>query len=318
MDNIEILRKIIKPDEEIHTHISVVFIKGNFVYKIKKPVNFGFVDFSTIEKRKFFSEEEIRLNRRLTEDVYLDIVEIKDENNNLIDYAVLMRKLPMENSLKKLISEGKVVKKHIKMAIDKIAEFHKNSETNKYIQNFGKIENFRINIDENFEQTEKYIDITIEKELFDEIKKLTEKAINKLGEKINERAKAGYVKNCHGDLHSEHIVYEGNRCHIIDCIEFNERFRYIDILCDIAFLLMDLDYLDRSDLSDMALKRYLNLMGESGVEDLVNLFKSYRAYVRGKVNSLMTDDPNIKDKVETINRAKKYFLLARNYLKELS
>lgn len=318
MENIAILREIIKPEEEIHTHISVVFIRGDLVYKIKKPVNFGFVDFSTLEKRKFYALEEVRLNRRLSPEIYLGVEEIKDSNNNLIDYAVIMRKLPMENSLKNLILRGSVTERHIDVVVDKIAEFHKNAETNEYIAEFGKMENFRRNIDENFEQVEKYVGITIDKRDFDITKELTVRAIKKLTDKVNMRAKQGYVKSCHGDLHSEHIVFAEGKCYIIDCIEFNERFRFIDILCDIAFLLMDLDYLGRRDLSEYALKRYIDITSQNDAIDLINLFKSYRAFVRGKVNSLMVDDPNIANKEEVIKRAKSYFELAKSYLEEFA
>mgnify|MGYP001772642408 CR=1 FL=1 len=318
MENIAILREIMKPEEEIHTHISVVFIKGDLVYKIKKPVNFGFLDFSTLEKRKFYAEEEVRLNRRLSPDIYLGVEEIRDSNGNIIDYAVIMKRLPMENSLKNLILSGLVTEEHIEIAVRKIAEFHKNAETNEYIAEFGKMENFRRNIDENFEQVERYVGVTIDKGDFDRIRELTEKAIRLLTDKVNIRAQSGYVKSCHGDLHSEHIVFDRENCYIIDCIEFNERFRFIDILCDIAFLLMDLDYLGRRDLGKYALKRYIDILSQKDSTDLINLFKSYRAFVRGKVNSLMVEDPNIVNKVEVIERAKKYFDLAKSYLEEFA
>lgn len=317
MNNIEAIRQILKPEKEIHTHISVVFIKDGLVYKVKKPVNFGFVDFSSLEKRKLYCNMELELNRRFEEnkDIYLRVEEIKDKYGNILDFALVMKELPLDRCLKNLILENKVTKDDIERIVNRIIDFYRKTTTNEYIMEFGKLDNFRKNLDENFEQTKNYIGKTIERKTFEEIKNLTEKALSELKELIDLRATTGFVRDCHGDLHSDHIILLNDTCYIIDCIEFNERFRYIDIACDFAFLLMDLEYLGREDLSLLAETLYIEKMKDKEAYKVLPLFKSYRAYVRGKVNSFLLDDPNTKDHDKIRTTAKRYFNLAHKYIK---
>ncbi len=307
-----------KKVEVIQTHISVVFIADPLVYKIKKAVNFGFLDFSTLEKRKYFCEREVQLNKRLSPDIYLGVEPIK-LNGKILEYAVVMKKLPMERSLKNLIINKKIAESHINRVINKIAQFHLEAETNENIAIYGKTENFRKNTDENFQQTEEFIGTTIDKETFDLIKRKTEEFYKKYGKLLDERADKGLVKDCHGDLHTEHIVVTPDKVWIFDCIEFNDRFRYIDIACDIAFLLMDMEFLKRRDLSSKALELYRKQIQDEDLDIIIPFFKLYRAYVRGKVNSLMLKDPNIpeKEKEKLKNRATSYFKLAFSYLENL-
>ncbi|BAT70834.1 conserved hypothetical protein [Thermosulfidibacter takaii ABI70S6] len=297
----------------VQTHISVVFIKKDVVYKVKKPVNFGFVDFSTLEKRKFYCEEKVRLNKRLCPEIYLGVEPIY-YNGEIIEYAVKMKPLPMEKSLKRLLVEGKVFKEDIRKVVEKIVDFHMKAETNEEIKSYGKTCNFRKNTDENFQQTEPFIGQTIDEESFNFIKEKTEEFYSAHDNLLDKRAKKGLVKDCHGDLHSEHIVLTDSIC-IFDCIEFNKRFRFIDIACDIAFLFMDLDYLQAKDLSLYGEKIYKSLLQDPDLDLLLPFFKCYRAYVRGKVNSLMSVDPNIPEatREERAIEARKYFDLAKEY-----
>ncbi len=299
--------------EVVQTHISVVFIKRDVVYKVKKPVNFGFVDFSTLEKRRFYCEEEVRLNRRLCPDMYLGVEPIED-GGVVIEYAVKMRPLPMERSLKNMVKRKAVEGQHIQRVVEKIANFHKTAETNPQIQEFGRVRNFRRNTDENFEQTERFVGSTIDRETFDFVKAQTERFYTLHGDLLDRRAEQGFVRDCHGDLHCDHIVLADGVC-IFDCIEFNQRFRFIDIACDIAFLLMDLDYLGARELAALAQRLYADIMGDSDLELLLPFFKCYRAYVRGKVNSLMGVDENITEAQRERHReeARRYFELAREY-----
>ncbi len=310
-----------KPEkvEIIQTHISIIFIAGNLVYKVKKPVNFGFLDFSTLEKRKFFCEREIELNRRLSPDIYLRVEPIIIENR-IVEYAVVMKRLPIHMSLKNLIKNRNLKREDIERTVKIIADFHRSAETNETIKNFGKVKNFRKNTDENFEQTEKFIGITIKQEDYDFIKDKTEEFYKKYGDLLDQRAERGCVKDCHGDLHSEHIIITPKKIWIFDCIEFNDRFRYIDVACDIAFLLMDMEFLNKKNMSSLAFKIYKELMQDKELDKVVPFFKSYRAYVRGKVNSLMLDDPNIDeaDKNKFKALARNYFVLSKKYLEDLT
>jgi len=309
------------------THISYVFLTDNLVYKIKKPVNFGFLDFSTLEKRKFFCEEEVRLNRRLSPEVYLGVVPVVERDGrlwlhgsgNIVDYAVVMKRLPIDRLMKKLVKDGRFVDEMLERVAKKIAEFHKHAETSPEIEKFGEVVSIKFNTDENFEQTEKYIGTAISKGHFTSIKRYTNSFYEKRVELIERRIREGRIKDCHGDLHMEHICIMDEDIIIFDCIEFNERFRFSDTAADVAFLVMDLDFYGRKDLSEKMTKYYVTYSGDSNLENILGFYKMYRAYVRGKVNCFKLEDPSISEaeKNEAILTANKYFKLAYSCIPKL-
>ena len=308
----------------IQTHISYVAITNNFAYKIKKPIDFGFLDFSTLEKRKYFCEEEIKLNRRLCPEIYLDVVSITRKNDELelngsgeiIDYAVKMKKFSQDFILDKLIKKNQIDEKIIDKIVDILVNFYKSTKSTDEIKNFGTAKAVKYNTDENFEQTKEFIDITIERNIFEFIKKTTNEFLLVNKNFFNHRAQNGFIKDCHGDLHSGNIVILDNKkiC-IFDCIEFNHRFRYADVASDIAFLSMDLDFLGQPYLSSYLIEKYIEKSKDKNMFYVLNFYKCYRAYVRGKVTSFKLNDPNI-DKIqreEITKVAKKYFNLAYYY-----
>jgi aminoglycoside phosphotransferase family enzyme len=308
----------------VQTHISIVFVADNFVYKIKKPINFGFLDFSTLEKRKYFCEQEIRLNRRLSKDIYLDVLPVTLEGDRYslrsrpgkpVEYAVKMRRIPAEKLMKSMFERGELTEDHLKSIADILATFHFTALRTAEIDKFGEPEAFRVNTDENFQQVEKYIGMTILRKEFDALKKWTTNFYQTNGGKFEERIKAGRIRDCHGDLHMEHICLTED-ISIIDCIEFNDRFRYSDTLADIAFLLMDLEYHDGGRVSKTLWKHYRDHANEGDVDSLLTFYKTYRAFVRGKVNSFQLDDTNItsEKKESALQIASKYFHLAYSYI----
>ncbi|MEA3361275.1 MAG: gluconokinase [Thermodesulfobacteriota bacterium] len=308
----------------VQTHISFVFIADEFVYKVKKPVNLGFLDFSTLKKREYYCQQEIILNRRLSKDVYIDVLPITYEKGNytmgrgqgrVVEYAVKMRRLPDEMLMKSVFLKGKLKDEHLKKVALILSNFHSTAEYSNEISKFGRPETFKINTDENFAQTRKYIGKTIEKSDFSALESWTENFYKSNGDLFLNRIKQKKIRDCHGDLHMEHI-YLAEGIPIIDCIEFNDRFRYTDIVSDIAFLLMDLEYHGGYEFSKK-LWRFYNESGlESGVDSLITFYKVYRAYVRGKVNSFQLDDDNINEekKEDAIQTSQKYFKLARSYI----
>jgi len=308
----------------VQTHISFVIIADNYVYKIKKAVNFGFLDFSTLEKRKFYCQREIDLNRRLSEGLYIDVLPVYCEGNrcrigegngDAVEYAVKMKRLPDDMLMKSMFEKGLLTKEHILRISGKLAEFHMNASHSGDIERFGDPEMFRVNTDENFKQTEKYRDITISKNDFGRIKKWTDDFYNSNRNLFHNRIKSNSIRDCHGDLHMEHICLTES-IPIFDCIEFNERFRYTDTLADIAFLLMDLEYRGGIRFAELLWKDYSGLTGSNDMTALLNFYKVYRAYVRGKVISFQLDDENIDShkKDEAISSAKRYFQLAGEYI----
>jgi uncharacterized protein len=317
------------PDETeevslIQTHISMVIIADQFVYKIKKPVDFGFLDFTTLEKRQYYCNQEIKLNRRLSRGLYLGVLPIMYNGayyrmgggeGRTVEYAVKMKRLPEEMLMKSVFLRGELHEGHLGRIAEVIARFHGTARHCPEIDAFGSPEAFKVNTDENFGQTEKFIGITIPKQDFDELKRWTLSCYASMGRSFMDRIKEKRVRDCHGDLHMEHICLTEN-LPIFDCIEFNDRFRYTDTLNDIAFLLMDLEYHGGNRHSNMLWDFYREYARESEANPILTFYKVYRAYVRGKVTSFQLDDERIEPdmKEEAIRTARSYFQLARSYL----
>jgi aminoglycoside phosphotransferase family enzyme len=306
----------------IETHISLLFLTGNHVYKVKKPVDFGFLDFTSLEKRKFFCEQEVKLNRRLSPDIYLGVVRITKEGDRIlldgkgqiIEYAVKMIQIPEEFLMDKLLERKSVTPRMIEAVSEKLVKFYFAAETNDLIKSFAKPERVKQDTDENFEQTEKYIEVTIPREVYEEVKNRTNDFFRTNEKMFYQRIASDRIRDCHGDLRLEHIFW-GDEISIFDCIEFNERFRYTDVAADIAFLAMDLDYRGRQDLSEHLIRAFIGESGDQELIEVLDFYKCYRAYVRGKVESFRLDDPNIPegDKKEALKRAQRYFSLAHRY-----
>ena len=304
------------------THISYLFLIGDYVYKIKKPVNFGFLDFTTLEKRCYYCEQELELNRRMSPEVYLRVVEIREQDGNYsidgdgdtVEYAVKMLQLPQSRTMSLLLKEGQVTEEQVRRLAVKIADFHKRAATGPEITRLGDIAAVRENVEENFSQTEKYIGKCLSQDMFDDLAVYSRAFLEAREEIFRQRADAGRVRDCHGDLHTAQIFLE-NGISIIDCIEFNQRFRYSDVAEDIAFLVMDLDFHQCPDLSRTFVQTYVQESGDPGVMELLDFFKSYRAYVRGKVNSFLLGDLELTDddREEAASVARDYFQLAHSY-----
>jgi len=307
----------------METHISLLFLTGNYVYKVKKPVDFGFLDFTSLEKRRFFCEQEVKLNRRLSPDIYLGVERIIKEGNRILlggkgevlEYAVKMKQIPEEFLMDKLLEKKQVTPKMIESVSEKLVQFYFAAETNDRIKSFARPERLKQDTDENFEQTEKYIEVAISREVYEEVKNRTNDFFKTKMEIFYQRITTDRIRDCHGDLRLEHIFW-GEEVSIFDCIEFNERFRYTDVAADIAFLAMDLDYHNREDLSEHLIRAYVGESGDLELMEVLNFYKCYRAYVRGKVESFRLDDPHIpeEEKKGALERAQKYFNLAYQYV----
>ncbi len=310
----------------VQTHISTVFIGDEFVYKIKKPVNFGFLDFSTLEKRNYYCNKEVELNSRFSQDVYLGVYPVTFDGTKhaingkgeVVDYAVKMRRLSDEDLLKTRFKKGTVTSEDVERIGKAIADFHKISERSKEIDKFGNLDAVKFNTDENFQQTAEFIGDSISKEQYHSLKNWTDKFYKEHRELFAQRVKNGKIRDCHGDLHMEHICLTDSII-IFDCIEFNDRFRYSDIVSEIAFLLMDLEFNGGERFSEQLCKAYLTNAGEKDdalIIHLIKFYKVYRAYVRGKVTSFILKDSAVPDdkKIEARDTAQRYFALAHSYI----
>lgn len=306
----------------VQTQMSFVFLTGEFVYKVKKAVNLGYLDYTTLEKRRFFCHQELKLNRRLCPNTYLDIVVINNDkgkihitgNGEPIEYATKMSQLPQDHMMDTLLRNGQLNQEMITRVAEKLASFHQRTETSPEISAFGKTEVIFQNNQENFRQTKKYIGISISSPQYDRILHYTTEFINTNGTLFQNRILEGRIRDCHGDLHAAHICFINDIC-IYDCIEFNDRFRYSDVASEVAFLSMDLDRYQQSDLSCHFINAYVEQSKDIDLLKLLNFYKCYRAYVRGKVESFKQDDPHIPadEKAQSLIVARKYFDLAESY-----
>jgi len=308
--------------ELVQTPMSFIFLTGGYVYKIKKPVNLGYLDYTTLEKRHFFCHQELKLNRRLCPGAYLAVVPIVEEKGELriegrgkaIEYAVKMKQLPQDHMMDVLLPRGQVTLEMVARVAEKLVNFHQKAETNQKIAAFGKLDVIRQNTDENFAQTEKYIGTSITAEEYQHIKNYTSNFIDSNASLFDKRVREGKIRDCHGDLHAAHVCFTDDIC-IYDCIEFNERFRYSDVVSEIAFLAMDLDRYRQAGLSRHLVNTYVVLSHDEELLKLLDFYKCYRAYVRGKVESFKLDDPYIpgEEKAKVLTAAQSYFELAESY-----
>ena len=305
----------------IQTHISWVFVASPFVFKVKKPVNLGFLDFSTLEKRQHFCQREIELNRRLCPEIYLGVVPIHitasgfsfEAQGEIAEYAVKMRELPHGWFLSELLEKNLVAEKEINRVISTLHRFYQSETPTPEIEQWGTPEKLKISTDENFAQVEPFVDKTISSAAFEAIRHFTNRfyIVNK--NLFGERVQHHRILDCHGDLHLDHVHLTPEATTIFDCIEFNDRFRFIDIANDLAFLAMDFDFEGRNDLGNLLLRNAARELDDAGMQKVANFYKCYRAFVRGKVESIQATEKETANPQEHERQAARYFRLALRY-----
>lgn len=333
-----IIRELSRPEayphpveriDVIQTHISVIFLAGDLVYKVKKPVDFGFLDFRTLEKRQYFCREELRLNRRLSPDIYLGVASVLDgpeglyipgngESESAVEYAVVMVRLDENRILSNLLQKGAVKPVDMETIARRIADFHHKAETSADITDKGGTSAVIINTEEDFQQIEPYIGTTLSGGTLERIADYTRTFLEVNQDLFASREADGWIRDGHGDLHTQHICM-ADGIQIFDCIEFNDRFRYGDVLVDAAFLKMDIERLGFKDLADVFTGSYLTLMKQCDQAGLFNFYACYRAVVRGKVESFRSSDPNIKphEAEKARENAQAFFSLGERYSRTL-
>ncbi len=282
----------------LETHISWVLLTGQFAYKIKKPVNFGFLDFSTLEKRRHFCEAELQLNKRLAPALYLNVVPITGDENKatingsgeVIEYALKMREFPQDHQLDKVLEAGKLKLKHMSILANKVAMFHQKSESIKN-SHYGNPETIHTAIKDNFSQILDQLKTISNQELHETkarhdiriLEAWTEQSYSHLKPTIEQRKNNGFIRACHGDMHLRNMVLLEEDIVIFDCIEFNDSLRYIDVLSEVAFVVMDLWFRGFEGFAMHFLNHYLSVTGDYSGLKLFRLYLSYRAVVRAKV-----------------------------------
>lgn len=311
--------------EVIETHISWVLLTGDYVYKIKKPVNFGFLDFSTLEKRHFYCDEELRLNRRLAPQLYLDVVSINGSaeqpqlngQDEVIEYAVKMRQFPQSQQLDRLLAKNGLNNSVIDNLARKVAEFHFSIPSVPEESSYGDVEHVQQPMLENFTQIRANIDEPTITVLLDKLEQWTQKQLQQLSFTIQFRKAQGYVRECHGDMHLRNIALWQSEIVIFDCIEFNENFYWIDVMSEIAFLVMDLEDRKQDALAQRFLNTYLEITGDYEGLPLFLFYKVYRAMVRAKVAALRINQEKAgtEEYEQTFEEFYEYLKLAECYIK---
>jgi hypothetical protein len=309
----------------IQTHISYLFLSGELVYKVKKPVDFGFLDYTTLEKRSYFCQQEVKLNKRFSPDVYLDVVPISLVNDYfrlgdetaVVEYAVKMRRINEEHLLYRLLRAGKVGPEIMQRIGGHLASAYAAITSDERSQAFGALDVISTNVKENFEQTKKYIGGPVSQEAFDAIESWSLSFMEANTALFRQRVAQGHVKDCHGDLHLQHICVEGEHIYILDCIEFNERFRFGDVVSDVAFLAMDLDFNGYPEFARTFVDAYTEASRDLTLSHVLPFYLVYRAYVRAKVTSFMLDAAGIDERTKgkILQQAKAYYDLALRYVR---
>ncbi len=336
-----LIQKMLRPDFYPHpvtapvtlmqTHVSYVLLTGDIVYKIKKPVDFGFLDYSSLAKRKHFCEEELRLNQRGAGSLYLAVVPLTQTGDNFelegggepVEYAVKMRQFPQSALLSQQFEQGLLNEEKVRSLATTIAQFHSKTETSDHIRSYGTIAAIRQAFDENYEQTVDFVggdavNKPQTQQQFDETKTYTNAFFANRQDLFQQRLDQDRIRACHGDLHLDNICEWEDQIFLFDCIEFNEPFRFVDTMYDIGYIVMDLELAGHSDLSTVFLNQYVEETGDYEGLEILPLYVSRQSYVRAKVTSFMLNDPSVSaaDRQAASDRAAKYYRLAWSYVQK--
>ncbi|MFG6096048.1 AAA family ATPase [Leptothoe sp. ISB3NOV94-8A] len=309
--------------ELVQTHTAYVLLTGNYAYKVKKPVNYGFLNYTTLAARKHYVAEELRLNQRTAQEIYLAAIPIYQrgeqfsllEQGEPVEYAVKMHQFPSGSLFSDLLAQDTLTPALIKRLAHQVAVFHQRAMISDYIQSFGTVVKIRQAFDENYAQSLPYIGRGQTLQQLQDTQKYTDRIFTEHQERFQTRIQQQKIRECHGDLHLKNICLWQDRIFLFDCIEFNEAFRYVDTMYDVAFTVMDCDAHGRYDLGNIFLNTYLEETGDWEGLEVLPLYLSRQAYVRAKTTSFLLDDPTIdtekKEQIQTQSQA--YYTLAWRY-----
>ena len=312
----------------IETHISRLFFAGDRVYKVKKPVDLGFLDFTTLERREHFCREELRLNRRLAPWVYRDVVPVvrRDDGRlgigtpdappaRVVDWAVEMERLPAEGMLSARLAEAHFDNADIRAVVELLVPFHAGAPTGPGVDEHGTPEALGANVEENFAQLDPFVGRALSAAQFGFLRERQRGFLSANVDLLQERVAGGHIREGHGDLHAENLCFTERGVVAYDCIEFNRRFRCGDVAADLAFLAMDLDRRGFPSFSRYLVKRYAEAAGDPQLRRVLRFYKTYRALVRAKVAALGAAQcpAGSEQQDRLLGRARDYAQLASAY-----
>jgi aminoglycoside phosphotransferase family enzyme/predicted kinase len=307
----------------LETHISWVALTGSYAYKVKKPVDLGFADFSTLERRRHYCEEELRLNRRLAPKLYLEVVPIRGNpravhiggDGPVIDYAVKMREFPQQSLASQTLAAGTFGAREIDLLAATIARFHAEIPAAKGAGSLGSPDSILQAAMQNFDQILEMGPGSSGELTLRALRIWTLREHARCRNAMQSRRSAGFVRECHGDLHLGNIVILDGQPLPFDCLEFNADLRWIDVISEVAFLMMDLDDHSRGDLGWRLLNRYLEETGDYASIQVLRFYLVYRALVRAKVHLMRSRQPHLKrgEKLRLARAFHGYLRLAQHY-----
>ena len=312
--------------ELIETHISWVILTGDFAYKIKKPVDFGFLDFSTLEKRHNFCKQELELNRKLAPAIYLDVVAITGTadkprisgSGSAFEYAVKMIQFPQSAQLDNKLAADELKLEHMDAIAHMVADFHRSTEVADETMDYGNKEMVYQPVEENFRQINEHLDTEHYSNKLTALSQWSKSESIKQQAVFTQRKADGFIRQCHGDMHLRNLVWLDNRPMAFDCIEFNPTLSWIDVISEIAFLIMDLQHRYQHQLANRFLNSYLEVTGDYAGLSVLPYYLCYRALVRAKVASLRLEQKSIteKEKQQTLTEFESYLELATAYAQQ--
>ena len=312
-----------EPIQLIQTHISYVLLTGDYVYKVKKPVNLGFLDFSTLSARHHYCQEELRLNHLLAPEIYLEVLPITQRGQQFIlggegeaqEYALKMRQFPQDALLSKMLKQGKLTQELMEQLGRMVAQVHLQAQTNDYIRSFGDVSKIKDAIEQNYQQSQKYIGSLQTQQQYEETKQFSDNFFSQQAALLKQRQENKWIRECHGDLHLDNICMWHEKIQLFDRIEFNEPFRFVDVMYDVAFLVMDLEAAGHQELANVFLNTYIEQTGDWEGLVILPLYLSRQAYVRAKINSWLWDNPTLteENKRQAATKASNYYHLAWKY-----
>ncbi len=311
--------------ELIQTHISLVFITDHFAYKVKKPVDLGFLNFTTLRRRHHYLNEELVLNRRLCPEIYLGVLPITVHKGRVqvggkgtpVEYILKMVRLPQERMMDEVADRGELNTEIMDRLSARLAPFYRQAATGPSINKFGEPAVIAFNHEENFSRTESLVNEMLSRRLFDQIRNFARAFLAQRRDLFLRRIRQGRIRDCHGDLHMRNICL-ADSIYVFDCIEFNPRFRYGDVAADIDFLAMDLDFHGYRHLSRHLVEGFAQAADDPELLVMLDFYKCYRAYVRGKINAFAAQDPELTPdgREQARKTAQAYFALAGVYAQE--
>ncbi|MCB2191236.1 MAG: AAA family ATPase [Deltaproteobacteria bacterium] len=314
--------------EHLQTHISHIFLTGPMAYKLKKPVDLGFLDFRGLEDRKQTCLEELRLNRRLAPRIYRQVLAVVRRDGQLalapwdepggevLDYAVQMVQMDQERMMDRLLDRGEVTPGQVADLARVLARFYASEPGGPQVSFAGRPSQVRLNVEENFRQTQDYQGICVAPARWRAVRDYSLGFLGEHRELFKHRVAQGRMVDGHGDLHSGNINLPKDGPPIVfDCIEFNQRFRWQDAACDLAFLAMDLDHHGRRDLREVLVSEYITESGDRDLLRVLDFYMCYRAVVRAKVYGFMHEDPGLElaERFRDLQKARSYFRQAAGY-----